>query len=100
MSKLEQAIRNGNYTTEKVIIDGIRTGETVYIVTVQGSRFPYKERISEDYFRDITARINREKARKERINNHLWTDPANIEHTAFMSDIMAAYDDYRLAAAF
>lgn len=100
MSKLEQAIRNGNYTAEDVRIDGIRTGEKVYIVNVQGSRFPYKERISEDYFRDIIARINREKARKERVTNHLWTDTSNIEHTAFMSDIMSAYDDYKMAMAF
>lgn len=100
MSKLEQAIRNGNYTTEKVIIDGLWTGEKVYIVSIQGARFPYKERISEEYYRDIMTRINRENARKERINNHLWTDPANIEHVAFMSDIMAAYDDYKMALAF
>jgi hypothetical protein len=100
MSKLEMAIRNGNFTTEDVKIDGIRTGEKVYIVTVEGSRFPYKERISEDWYNDIIRRIKKGEERRARIANHLWTEPANVEHTACMSDIMAAYDDYRAAIAY
>jgi len=94
------AIRNGNFTTEDVKIDGIRTGEKVYIVTVQGSRFPYKERISEGWFNDITRRIKKSEERRARVENHLWTDPANVEHTACMSDIMDAYADYKMAMAF
>lgn len=100
MSRIELAIRNGNYTAEKVIIDGIWTGEYVYIVRVDGSRFQYTERISKSWFDEISRRIKREKERKERATNHLWTNPANVEHTAYMADIMDAYNDYKACMAF
>lgn len=98
MSRLEQAIRNGNYTAEKVVIDGIWTGEYTYIVIIDGARFQYKERISAGYFQSICDRIRREKSKRDYPLYVCYT--ARPEHTATMSDIMDAYDDYRMAMAF
>lgn len=93
MSKLEYAIRQGNFKKEKVIIDGIWTGEYTYIVRINGSKFDYNERISESYYQAINDRIRRADFRRS-VSNY------TPEHSAVLSDIMAAYNDYKMAMAY
>lgn len=84
MSKIEESIRKGNYTKED---------NNTYVVTVYGSKFTYKERINANTYAAICDRIRRQDFRWS-VNNY------TAEHSADMSEIYAAYADYKRAMAF
>jgi len=99
MSKLEYAIRQGNFTTERVIIDGIWTGETVYVVNyTDATRPPYGTRISEGYYRAICDRIRR--ADFKASLPYRPVDNYTAPHTSSFNDIWAAYADWKQSMAF
>ena len=88
MNGLEKAIRTGGY---RLINDGFnryyRLDTVKYIV-------------SENDFNMVKSWIERDDARKAWNQSHLWENPDNVEHTATMTGIMDAYNDYQACLAF
>lgn len=84
MTGLEKAIRTNGYR---------RDGNIYRLNTV-------KYWVTESEFNAAMKDYENEKYRNAYKQSHLWENPDNVEHTASMTDILAAYADYRLAAAY
>lgn len=84
ISKLEYSIRHGNFT---------RNEDGTYFVRVYDRNFSYIERITASHYAHICDRIRRADW-KYTVSNY------TAEHSADMSDIMAAYADYQMACAY